>query len=766
MIRLFLSGLFLNLLLTAAAAAQTVTLRSGEHPDFTRIVLTLPERSAWSLSENRNEAVLNLEGGPYSFDTSSVFKRISGRRLASVKPTGNGSGLTLGLACSCEVSGFWHSEKMLVLDIKEIAASPNRPQPEERRSSSSGSNVGRKANFRSEPSSAAVDLMISSLPVFPEEQPTSLLLEAKAADVREADALKETRDRLVKQLGRAATQGLLTPRSPHDQPNQKLEKPASAAVRHQEEAEPKTAEFDDAKPQINLHAQTSMDQAFLSGLFHSIEPTPETACLSNDLVNVQTWSTDGPFWSQVSTLRSEMTNASDKLDATVLRDLAKLYIYFGFGAEAIQTLNMVSSSELEIRVLNAMANVLEYGASDQSNILQGQLHCEPDVLLWSLLATPTLPEGEQIDTDSALLAFQALPYHLRQYLGPELSGRFRAAGRDNVADQFLKATSRNPQSATPALLVERAISHADKGGHDKAIKSLEDVVATGAEPSAKALVKMVEYKLQTNEPISFEIAQLAEAYAKENSDLPISNELRWAQIMALASSGAFESAFGLLKEFEDKLSTNRPNLVSDVFGLLAENSDDMQFLRHTLSYQAGDVPPPTSAFVANALAERLLDLGFPDIAHEFTLAEVPNNLRRERAVLNAKISLALGQPRKAEVELLGLRGDDVNLLRARARSMAGEHSAAGELYISAQDAKAALREKWLAEEWQDLGESEDPALAQLASVLSGKEAVQADISENSGELAKNRQMLEESVVMRETIQGLLQAKPTPASDVD
>lgn len=760
MIGVFFRGFFLNVLFAAVAAAQTVTVRSGEHSNFTRVVLTLPDRAGWSLNQSGDRAILELENGPYAFDTSSVFQRISGKRLTSVNPTGNDSGLMLALACPCEVSGFWHAETMLVLDIKD------KPElPKSRRTSPTDPTATQTTRFGASSNSAAAGLLMSSLPIVSDEAPKGPALKPKVEGVKKTDPLEETRDQLIKQFGRAATQGLLTPRSQIDKTSPSDAAPVSDVIRQGEDliSDPVTREG--GPSQIHLQAQTSMDQAFLRQLSNGSLPKYERACLPNDWVNVQAWANDSPVWSQVGALRSGMISAAGKLEIDVVHDLAKLYIHYGFGAEALQTIYMVPNPKPEHRALQAMAQVLEYGASDASSILHGHFHCGPDVLLWSLLATPTWPDRTEIDTDAALLAFTALPYHLRQYLGPDLSRRFRATGGDDIADQVLRATARNPQSASQDFMVERAISEAGKGSRDTAIKTLESVVAAGAEPSATALVKLIDYKLEAKEPISFEMAQLAEAYAKENDGLPISDQLRWAQVIALASSGAFDAAFALMQTLEESISTKRPNLKSDVLGLLVDNSDDMQFLRHALPFGAGEVPPITPV-VANGLASRLLELGFPEAARQVTSATVPENLDRNSGVLNAKVALALGQPRKAEVELLGFEGEDVNLLRARARSMAGEHAAAGDLYAAAKQPQAALHEKWLAEDWQSLDGSENPAVSQLASVLSAKAGAEADNSEGAAELAENRRLLETSTAIRESIQAVLQATPTPVSDLE
>lgn len=765
MIGLVFRGFFLNVLFAVVAAAQTVTVRSGEHSNFTRVVLTLPDRAEWSLNQSGDRANLELEDGPYAFDTSSVFQRISGKRLTSVTPNGNGDGLMLDLACPCEVSGFWHAEKMLVLDIKDNPEFSKPSRPMSRRTARTDPATAQTTRFESSSNSVAAGLLMPSLPIVLDEPPKGRGFKPKVDDAKKTDSLEQTRDQLVKQFGRAATQGLLTPRVQIDRTSPSDAEPVSDVIRQDAELISDPATPQGPPSQINLHAETSMDQAFLRQLSNGTFPKRERMCPPNEWVNVQAWATDSSFWSQVGVLRSGMINAAGKLDTDVVYDLAKLYIHYGFGAEALQTVNIAPQPEPKHRALQAMAHVLDYGASDAANILHGHFHCGPDVLLWSLLATPTWPDRTEIDTDAALLAFMALPYHLRQYLGPDLSRRFRAVGGDETADQLLRATSRNPRSASHDFMVQQAISDAGKGSRDIAIKTLEGVVAAGAEPSATALVKLVEYKLEAKEPISFEMAQLAEAYAKENEGLPISEQLRWAQVIALASSGAFDAAFAGMQEREESLSTKRPNLKSDVLGLLVDNADDVPFLRHALSYGAGDVSPITPV-VAIGLASRLLELGFPEVARQVTSAALTENPDRKGRVLNANIALALGQPRKAEVELLGLEGEDVNLLRARARSMAGEHAAAGDLYASAKEPQAALREKWFAEDWQSLDGSDDPAVSRLAGVLSAKGGADADNTEGSVELAKNRRLLETSTAIRESIQAVLQATPTPVSDFD
>lgn len=111
-------------------------------------------------------------------------------------------------------------------------------------------------------------------------------------------------------------------------------------------------------------------------------------------------------------------------------------------------------------------------------------------------------------------------------------------------------------------------------------------------------------------------------------------------------------------------------------------------------------------------------------------------------MLSAEISLAQGLPRKAEVDLLGLDGRDVNVLRARARSLAGEHGQAYELYQSAGLLEDAEREAWL-------------------SIVPGSSIAAAD-SENANQiLARNRDLLDASSFARSELEILLSENPFP-----
>ena len=118
-----------------------------------------------------------------------------------------------------------------------------------------------------------------------------------------------------------------------------------------------------------------------------------------------------------------------------------------------------------------------------------------------------------------------------------------------------------------------------------------------------------------------------------------------------------------------------------------------------------------------------------------------------------------GHPRKAELELETLSDKEADLLRARARSRAGDHPAAQEIYAELGRANAAQREAWLGANWPALARDDQTAMSKVArAMLNADKAVR---EHQEGVLARNRRLLEASDETRETVHAILEAWPAP-----
>jgi hypothetical protein len=721
----------LLLLLPVAALSDPIPVRSGEHDSFTRLTIALPQRLPWRVTRRDRIADLVLDGPTLAFDTATVFNRISGQRLSGITPSE--TGLRLDLGCDCDVAGFWHGDSLLVVDIRDaVAETAFRPN---------SASVSYDP-YTSGPSAAAA-LTIRKMGL------DSLQGNAETLDAPQATAappLAETRHALLSQLSRAASQGLVKQRK-------------IGGIDLDKEAH-SLSEIP-ASPNMNLRAETSMDREVVKLIEENLPDLPHQDCISDDTLNIREWADDRPIWLQIGPLRGRLTTEADKIDPNAALDLARVYIHHAFGAEAIAVLDTSQAASPDAAILRDLATILEFDSILIPNHLANQIGCPGAAGLWSVLARSTLPLDTPIDRNSILLAFSSMPYHLRLYLGPGLAQRFSDAADHDTAKQILTMIERGPLPAPPPVRLARAELDMATGLDASAQEILTEVAESNSHPSAEALIRIVELHIANDQLLSFDTAQLVAAYATENRTGPLADDLAWAQVAALSAARAFHEAFELLETVEDRLPPERPAIRSILARHLAEHADEMVFLRHSLG---GDLGPPSSlsAASANAVADRLLALGFPEPARGLVAATVADaGAERDRQLLRARAALALGRPRQAEVDLLDLTDKDANSLRAQARSMIGEHDAAHEYYTSSGQETEALNEAWMAENWMDLKRSDDAGLSELASLLTAEGAA-LDPAMTEGVLARNRALLETSDRMRKTIAAILEARQPPA----
>lgn len=712
----------------AAGFAQAVQVRSGEHADFTRLVIALPERVPYSLIGNGAQTELVFDRPGYGIDTSAVFERVPRTRLTAIAALPGGAGLRLSLAPGVAVEGFWFGDSSLVLDLRK------RPQP------------------------AAAPVRLRPLPVPPPRSRHASRLATRGLDrglVRQAPPPPDTdmqasRERLIRQVGRAASQGLLTPKVEQPPPPA----PAAAAPPPRQTA---AAPPSPPPPGIHLRAQTSIDRdmrAALAGLGAAGAQT----CLDPARVDVAGWGGDAPFWQQIGPLRARLLGEFDIPDTTAVLRLARLYVHFGFGAEARQLLAELGGEVAADPVLDAMAAVLEDGHAGPSSPLSGQLECAPTVALWSALSYAEIPTDLALDGDALLRGLTALPVHLRAHLGPVLAMRLHAAGYRRESARLRRILNRVEATATAEVRLADAEIALSEGPDARAEAMLGALAAGNAAPSARALLRLIDARLRRGAEISYETAQLAGAYAVEYRGQPLGTELAEAYLAALAASGAFDQAFAELDRTLGADAAGRAAIRARLSGLLALGASDYDFLHHVLS---GSAAPPggLDPGIGNAVAERLLSLGFPAAAAEYAAPRATGPAAEARKLLRARIALADGRPRQAEAELIGLAGEAATRLRAEARAMAGEHAAATALFDAAGDPDAAQREAWLAHDWERLAGSGDTVRAAIARLKLARAGPEGD--DGQGVLARNAAMIEGSRDARAAIAALLSAHPPP-----
>ncbi|WP_322867073.1 hypothetical protein U5922_013350 [Aquicoccus sp. G2-2] len=735
------------------AHAAPVPVRSGEHDGFTRLVLDLPAPSRWTLSETPDGSQITLKDIEATFDLSDTFRKITTQRIAGLAPVTGQNALAINLNCDCTVDAFLNPPRMLVIDIRDqpTGADTAPPRLSDRPASPPPPRPAYHFPFAPQSGAAGTGQPPSDPPDAPQNMATAPApdgLSPASQTPHEKAHIYEAERRLTAELSRAVSQGLVTPKQTH------LPTPEHTDPKDQGKAATGNATPDHAAarpaphPDINLRAETSADRDFMR--LNGASPHTNTGerCITEETLNVADWAENAPFGAQVGALRARLFGEFDRPDPAAATALAKLYIAFGFGAEALDILTVTKANPKSKAILSAMAEITEYGHGRHIAPFSGQYDCDSPAAFWALLADEHIPANAMLNEAAILRAINALPAHTRELLGPIASARLVALGKTELAAQVLRPVIRGTNTPNSRLDMAKAELHQAKGDLQDASATFAKVVDANTALSPKAVIGLIEARLEGGQAIDIGLADLAGAYAQEYRKSPLWEGLKRAQILALASAGSFEKAFHELALFIPQTSPEIARSVrSKAMGALARGAGDISFLKHALDTGAQG-RSDLNAEAGIDVARRLIALGFPETAKSYLHAPAKGRTAHAQRILLARSALALGKPRRAEAALLGLIGADVDLLRARARSQAGDHAGAGRLYAALNQSDDATREAWLGQDWQTLGTSKDEVLRKSANLIAPPAAT---TPADTGVLATDRALLKESRAARDTL---------------
>ena len=110
---------------SAASAQERIRLRAGEHAEFSRIALDVPQLAEWSIERNGRLVTVLFPDRELLFATEQIFpqRRISRVTSARSERGRDGTRLILSMSCNCVAEAYEFRPGMLVMDI--------RAQPEE-----------------------------------------------------------------------------------------------------------------------------------------------------------------------------------------------------------------------------------------------------------------------------------------------------------------------------------------------------------------------------------------------------------------------------------------------------------------------------------------------------------------------------------------------------------------------------------------------------------------------------------------------------------
>ena len=455
-----------------------------------------------------------------------------------------------------------------------------------------------------------------------------------------------------------------------------------------------------------------------------------------------------------------------------VENLAKAYLYAGFGAEARLVLASFDVRVKDGALLEALAEIMDDGWAFERAVLENQTDCDSPAALWGSLSIPSFEPGLAINRGAVKRAFSELPVHLRRQLGPSLSRRFLEAGDESTAIDLKNAISRAAGNPGPEFQRLEAQIQRQKGHANEAESTLQKVVSADGPSAPQALVDLLEAKLEDGSGITPEMIDSVQAQAFENQGTAIGDKLEELSILALSKTGKYQAALAGIKEGVRSHRLSPEHLASILTQVLSDataSADDQDFL--ILVYQTREMLKDTEIRRPQRrdAAERLVDLGFVEMAGT-VLAAPPRPSPEDRIIL-ARAALKSGNPGGALDLLNGLPDGSERELRSQAFEKLGRLDMAAKEYEAAGDQSGLRSIHWREKDWPKVEETGTDSQKMVAAIArqqaSGlpEETVTPDGGPvgdpKQGILVRDRSLLDASQADRRSVSALLKAFPPP-----
>ncbi|MEL6958415.1 MAG: hypothetical protein AAGL89_05615 [Pseudomonadota bacterium] len=720
--------------------AQPLEIRSGEHETFSRLVIEIPVDRAWQVTPTDGGAQLEIADNTDGFELSGVFDRIPRDRLNDIR---NDDGvLSLAFDCTCYVDSFLWRPDRLVLDLVDgIDPDASLATSDEDLESIPVTDLP-DGTLAPQAFPDLFDLTLNRPDTAPSLEQFEFPADAPLMAARSDNS--ELEQALIEGIARAASQGYLDPSVDLAPLSPPAEEQASVAQA------PQPPPIDTVPPELQnqpgIGVSTALDQSLMI-VADALNTSTQGNCISPDLVNFRAWGDDTALHDQAAPIIATMNGDFGQENASTHVELAKLYLHFGFGAEAQQILSLSDEHSNERQILFELADLVdETGVA--TPILSAQAGCETPAAFWAMLAAPRAMSAEARNT--VLQAYFDLPHPLRGQLAPRVSDAFLEIGDEEAAEQVLNGVARLDVAQThPARVTEAEIALATDD-----LERAREVLAQEAEDNARttpiSVIRLIDLTISSGlEPSEADLL-LAGALEREYRTDPVANELALAQARGWRARGEYETALGHIDGRQDDMAVQERNAV---YQEMTEKLEDGPFLEVAFS----DLPTSLSADLENAVAARLITLGFPQRGLDIMRTTAQRDAAAERRFLRAEAALALQDFSGVLDAIQGITTERAQVLRSQAYEGQGTYDDALSALQTTEGEQSDLQ--FRAEAWERLADGPDSSLASFATTV-------LDFSPGSSAetLEDRRVLLDQAAETRRSVEELLNRFPSVSSE--
>lgn len=722
--------------------AQSITVRSGEHEGFSRLVLQFPRPGDWRLFRSRDGYALQTPGNQNSYNLTDVFRRIGRNRLSAIFADPESGDLRLRIPCNCHIIPFELRPGVVVLDINDGPApegSSFELLADGQLAEALGENpVTRRAMRRPAPKGgsrttestldwqrdlAMASRFTSAAPTVPFVPPQP---RAQLGPMREA---------VLWELSRGAAAGV-------------IDMVPDLARAQAERARSKLT------GNLRIGALPGYDPNAAER-----QPGLLTAdgnnCVSDEQLNIIDWGPSAPVAMSFGPMRANILGEFDIPDEEQTASAIKYLLNLGFGVEARNLASAFAGSAPERGIWESISHIVD-GEPAAPNRFDGMSGCNNSASLWAVLAQKDLPKSQTVDYDAVLRSFSALPLHLRRHLGPGLVARFLASNNIDAARAVRDAILRAPGEVTAALqLMDIDVARATDP--ETAVEHLlAPLVSTPGPVGIEATTKLISAHVAAGKVVPPDLTTNAAALLNEIHGSALAKPLASALAQGLASQSRLREALSI------------PNLAPDTrrntWSAFVRHATDTDLLTHAVGQNDAEITaiaPDTRTTVAT----RLLGLGLPKPANRW-LDTLPS---QEARILRARAFLDQKDTRTALQEIAGMESTAAQEIRAEALLKLGEHSAIDTYAAMGAEDGQILAARRL-QDWPQVAKLDpESAWGQAAGLELGNNPRQHPPSPDEAPpetpatqpLQDARNTIGNSIATRKRLEDLLKATPSP-----
>lgn len=718
-------ALLLALLAAFPVRAEVALVTGGEHADFTRLVVEAKTIGDWRFGRSADGYELILGPAVTGYDVTRAFEKIPRDRITAIWRDPDSGRLRFSLACACHAVAFEFRTGIVVIDIRSgpppegSAFETALDQPSAADTAARGEVDGEEAAEPEQPRPAGGYDWIAIARNRPADPAPALPLPTGEV------SLDPLRDALLAQIGRGVAEGVVEVAEGGAAP-----KAGANSVDDGPWSRVAIGEMP------GLKVGTDRDPA--GGL------TAEgQSCIPDKDLDVAGWGLTGPIPAQIGLGRSGMLAEFDAPVSEAILRAARFHIHLGFGAEARQYLGLLGEERNDqAALLDAMARIVDEEAVAGSP-LDGQESCDTAAALWATLARRDQPLLPRTNGPAAARSFSALPPHLRRHLGPALVDLFLAAGDEPTARIVRDAILRLPDEGSPDVALMEARYHLAGGQGEEAGAIAAGVMADGGPAGPDAAVVLVEAAFRGTRQLDPKLPLALDAFLRDAKGTAQEPRLLRARVLAAAMTSDHATAFALVDR--------APDTFADLWSLAVDAASDDLFLDQAARQAAKH--PPLAGATARQLAERLMSLGFPDLALQW-LGPVDGSGDEALRLLAARARLALRDAPAALALLKDINSSEAAHLRAEATLQLGDEWAAAQALMDAGAVDEAQRILTWTQDWPLVGAEGPKDWRGAAALLDPPAEAPA-----AGPLARGAALADESAAARATIEALLLSTP-------